>query len=61
MSDYLRASRARDLLEASSSDLAFAGIPMHSAPSPEGAWNSFEQVCEGLLTAIGAGYAVVLR
>jgi hypothetical protein len=56
-SDYLRASRARDLLEATSSDLAFTGIPAHSRPSPQGAWHSLEEVYERLLTAIGAGDA----
>jgi hypothetical protein len=61
MSDYLRTSRARDLLEAISSDLAFAGIPTHSSPSPEGAWHSLEEVCERLLTAIGAGDTAVPR
>jgi hypothetical protein len=55
MSDYLRASRARDLREAISGDLAFGGIPTHSSPSPEGAWHSLEEVCERLLTAIRAG------
>lgn len=60
-SDYLRASRARDLLETISSDLAFAGIPPHSSPSPDGTWHSLEEVCERLLTAIGAGDALAPR
>jgi len=59
MSDYLRASRARDLLETISSDLAFAGVPAHPNPSPEDTWHGLEEVCERLLTAIGAGSAPV--
>ena len=59
VSDYLLASRARDLLEASSSDLAFAGIATDSSPSPEETWHGLEEVCERLLTAIGAGSAPV--
>jgi hypothetical protein len=58
-SDYLRASRARDLLEAISSDLAFVGVSTHSSPSPEDTWRGLEEVCERLLTAIGVGGAPV--
>jgi hypothetical protein len=58
-SDYLRVSRARDLLESISGDLAFAGIPAHSSPSSEDTWHSLEEACERLLTAIGAGSAPV--
>jgi hypothetical protein len=57
MSDYLRASRARDLLETTSSDLAFAGIPAPSNTSPERSWRDLEEVCERLLAAIGAAHA----
>jgi hypothetical protein len=57
MSDYLRASQARDLLEATSGDLAFAGIHVPSSASPEGSLRDLEDVCEGLLTAIGAAHA----
>jgi hypothetical protein len=60
-SDYLRMSRAGDLLEVISSDLAFAGIPTHSSPSPEDTWHSLEEVCERLLTAIGEGSAPVTQ
>ena len=59
MSNYLRASRARDLLEATSSDLAFAGIPAPSSTSPDGSWRDLEEVCERLLAAIGAAHAPV--
>lgn len=53
-SDYLRASQARDLLEATSTDLAFAGIHAPSSASPERSSRDFEEVCERLLAAIGA-------
>jgi hypothetical protein len=59
VSDYLRASRARDLLEAISSDLAFASIPTYSSPSPEEAWHGLEAVCERLLKTIGVESAPV--
>jgi hypothetical protein len=59
MSNYLRASQARDLLEATSSDLAFAGIPVPSSASPEGSLRDLEDVREGLLTAMGAAHAPV--
>jgi hypothetical protein len=59
MSDYLRASQARDLLEATSSDLAFVGIAAPSSTSPDGSWRDLEEVCERLLTAIGAAHAPV--
>jgi hypothetical protein len=58
-SDYLRVSRARDLLEAISSDLAFAGIPTHSSPSPDGTWHSLEEVCERLFAIVREGHAPV--
>ena len=35
MSDYLRASSTRDLLETIRPDLAFAGVPVDLGPSPE--------------------------
>jgi hypothetical protein len=53
-SDYLRASRARDLLDTISGDLAFAGIPTHSSRSPDGTWRDLEEVCERMLAVIGA-------
>lgn len=49
-SDYLRASRTRDLLEAIRPDLSFAGIPVDLSPSPE---DTFAEVVEHLLTTIG--------
>jgi hypothetical protein len=54
MSDYLRASSARDLLEAIRPDLAFAGIPVDLSPSPENTLSELEVVIESLLTTIGA-------
>ncbi len=54
MSDYLRSSRANDLLEIMSSDLAFVGIPTHSGRSTRDTWHDLEEVIERLLAAIGA-------
>lgn len=54
MSEYLRASRSRDLLEIMSGDLAFVGIPTHSSPSPNDTWGDLEDVVECLLTTIRA-------
>jgi len=54
MSDYLRASSARDLLEAIRPDLSFAGIPVDLGPSPEDTLRELEEVIERLLTTISA-------
>ncbi len=54
MSEYLRASRSRDLLEIMSGDLAFVGIPTHSNRSPNDTWGDLEDVVECLLTTIRA-------
>ena len=54
MSDYLRASRTRDLLETLSQDLAFAGIPVDLSPSPENKTRELEEVVECLLAEVGA-------
>jgi len=53
-SDYLRASRARDVLDTISGDLAFAGIATHSSRSADGTWHDLEEVCERMLAVIGA-------
>lgn len=55
LSDYLRASRARDLLESLRPALAFAGIPVGLTPSPEGAWRDLEAVVEQTLTLLDTG------
>jgi hypothetical protein len=55
MSDYLRASSARDLLESVRPDLAFAGIPTDLSPSPENTLNELEEVIESVLTTMSAG------
>ena len=55
MSDYLRSSRAYDLLESMRSDLAFVGIPTDSGRSIHDTWRNLEEVIERLLAAIGAG------
>jgi hypothetical protein len=54
MSDYLRASSARDLLDAVHPDLAFAGIPVALNPSPENTLRELQEIIEHLLTTIGA-------
>jgi len=54
MSDYLRASSARDLLETIRPDLAFAGIPVDLSPSPENTLGELAEIIERLLTTIGA-------
>jgi hypothetical protein len=52
MSDYLRASSARDLLEGIRPDLAFAGIPVDLSSSPENTMRELEEVVESVLTVI---------
>jgi hypothetical protein len=50
ISDYLRISRTRDLLETLQTDLAFAGIPIDlSRPSPN-PWRTLEDAIEHALT-----------
>ena len=49
MSDYLRASSARDLIEGIRPDLSFAGIATSFRPSPESAQEDLEGVIERLL------------
>lgn len=55
MSNYLRASRARDLLELLRSDLAFVGIAIDFGRSTGDAWRDLEEVIERVLAIIGAG------
>jgi hypothetical protein len=54
MSDYLRASSARDLIEAICPDLAFAGIPTNFKSPPDEAQDALDEVIEHLLTTVGA-------
>jgi hypothetical protein len=54
ISDYLRSSMARDLLELVSGDLAFAGIPTRSSSSPDSTWRDLEEVLEDVLIVTGA-------
>jgi hypothetical protein len=49
MSDYLRASSTRDLLEAIRPDLSFAGVPVDLSPWPENTLNELEEVVESVL------------
>jgi hypothetical protein len=55
MSEYLHASRARDLLETVRPDLAFAGVPLNLSTSPEATWTELEGVIERALALLGAG------
>jgi len=55
MSDYLRASRARDLIETIRPDLAFAGIPTDLSPAPENTLSELEEIIEPVLMTIKAG------
>jgi hypothetical protein len=54
MSDYLRASSLRDLLEGIRFDLAFAGIATDLSSSPKNTLRELEKIIERLLTTIGA-------
>ena len=49
MSDYLRASSTRDLLEAIRPDLSFAGIPTDLSPTRENTLREPEEVIEDIL------------
>lgn len=55
MSDYLRASSARDLIETIRPDLAFAGIPTDLSASPENTLSELEGVTESVLRTVSAG------
>jgi len=54
MSDYLRASSARDLIEGIRPDLAFAGIPIDISSSPENTLSDLVEVVESVLMTINA-------
>jgi hypothetical protein len=54
MSDYLRASSARDLIGAIRPDLAFAGIPTDLSTSPENTLSELEDVTESVLMTMSA-------
>jgi hypothetical protein len=58
VSDYLRLSMARDLLQLVSGDLAFAGIPTRFGSSPDSTWGDLEEVLGELLIIIGADVRV---
>ena len=56
MSDYLRASRTRDLLEAVHPDLAFAGrAAANFSRSPDGAWRDLDDAIERTLAPLEPG------
>lgn len=54
MSDYLRTSSARDLIEVIRPDLSFAGITTDSSPSPENTLSELEEILESVLTTMSA-------
>ncbi len=54
LSDYLRASRARDLLEQLRADLAGAGVPVGSRPGLA-AWDDLEALVEHLMLELSSG------
>lgn len=54
VSDYLRASRARDLLEHVRPDFAVAGVPVGGGPAA-GAWSDLEAVVDRLLLDLSSG------
>lgn len=54
LSDYLKASSARDLLESLRSELAFAGIPLSLGSSPHDTWRELRDVTDHALNKIGA-------
>jgi hypothetical protein len=54
LSDYLRASRARDLLEQVRPDFGQAGVPVGDRPGL-GAWDDLEALVEHLLLELAAG------
>lgn len=55
LSDYMRASQARDLLEQVADDLLFAGVPVERMPSGGGddAWSSFVATTRNAVSALG--------
>jgi len=59
MSAYLRASRARDLLEVVNPDLAFAGIAIELSPSPKNTLSELEEIIESVLTTMSTDPHVV--
>lgn len=54
LSDYLIASRTRDLLEAIRPELAFAGIAANISQTPEGVERDLQEVIERLLGILNA-------
>jgi len=52
LSDYMLASRARDVLEAVRPDLAFAGVPVSISPGPEAAWRNLEDAVDATMRVL---------
>ncbi len=49
LSDYMRSSHTRDLLERVRPELAFAGVPVSISPGPDAAWANLEDVIQNTL------------
>lgn len=55
LSDYMRASRARDLLEEIAAPLSIAGVEVASSPGVEAAWPDLEETIASAVAALGVG------
>lgn len=53
LSDYMRASRARDLLEKIAAPLSIAGVEIASSPGVETAWPDLERTVASAVEALG--------
>ncbi len=53
LSDYMRASRARDLLETIAAPLSLAGVEIASSPGGETAWTDLERIVASAVAALG--------
>ncbi|MCP9490995.1 MAG: hypothetical protein MSC31_14150 [Solirubrobacteraceae bacterium MAG38_C4-C5] len=58
LSGYLLASSVRDLLESLRPELAFAGVPVGSTASAQGAWRDLDALVAELLAALQAPVAL---
>jgi hypothetical protein len=61
LSMYMRASRARDLLEEIRPDLAYAGIPVSVGANAEAGWEALTETIERGLSVLGAGGVITTR
>lgn len=54
LSDYMRASRTRDLLEGIATPLSIAGVEVANSPGVEAAWPDLERTVVSAVAALGA-------